>query len=107
MTGVIGIILLHNTHICLPWDLNVCLLQSRSFSSLLISGTACIAPKKKSLLQLETSGKRLCNIFEVEGGEAAQLTSSVIVCLVFHLHIKKKDLKETALRGWRGKDCKL
>ena len=34
-------------YIRLPWDLNVCLLQSRSFSSLLISGAACSTPNRK------------------------------------------------------------
>lgn len=47
---------------CLPLTVTVILFTSDFRDCLHCS------KKKKSLLQLETSGKRLCNIFEVEGG---------------------------------------
>lgn len=46
---------------CLPLTVTVILFTSDFRDCLHCS-------KKKSLLQLEMSGKRLCNIFEVEGG---------------------------------------
>lgn len=83
----------------LPWDLNVCLLQSRSFSALLISGTACSTPNSFTLVMSE---KCHYNIFW-NGGEKWQNAeccfSLFIYSFIFHLHIKQGEKKKQSKRN--------
>lgn len=78
-----------------PWDLNVCFLQSRSFSSVLISGTACSTPNRKVSFILVMSEKCRCNVFDTEGKNVKMLNvaSHCLFIHLFHLHIKQEKKK--------------
>lgn len=68
---------------CLPLTVTVILFTSDFRDCLHCS-------KKKVSFTIGDEWKTPLQHFWSGGGEAAQLTSSVIVCLVFHLHIKKR-----------------